>query len=101
MQRCEKETLILLNDQDMLEGFVKVSTTKREVAERLIKHLEGKATVVRECKAPDGSITETDLKIPSEFLLRLTNLFSRPSRRALQQQMGRETPHGFKKNKQG
>lgn len=101
MQLCEQETLIVLNEQDKRDGWVRLSTSRRDVAESILKYLEGKATVVLEAYDKFGEITETALRIPANLVRHPKFLFKRPStieKKALatELQRGRE---GFKSKK--
>jgi len=70
MERSERETNILINEEDMANGFFYVTTTNRTLVtklKRLVGSRKWEELDVIENKAPNGRVLQWTIKMPAAF----------------------------------
>ena len=69
METSEQETIIVVNQADIRDGYFRFNTTRRKDFERLCKRVGGKENLLAtsEGKDKDGSVTSWRCKVPARF----------------------------------
>lgn len=63
------ETIILLNDDDLKDGFFKIGTSKKKIYEKILRRVGGRSELldVKE-SISQGKVSWWEIKIPKIFL---------------------------------
>lgn len=73
MKATEHETIILLNDADLAEGYFQFSTTKELQFRKLCKRIGGEANLLDvKTSSANGAITGWLCKVPSIYFSKAT-----------------------------